>query len=128
MFSEPVDVARTALAKIAVDLSGLRLEEPVLSKRNLVGLVSNSVLLTLAVLGAFVPRNSAAQTSHTLWLCIATVCLTVYVSISAIGPVGLRYRISFDPVLWSLAAIWLTNLVARLRGGIHPSSTVGYPE
>jgi hypothetical protein len=121
LVAEPADVVWTALVKIAVGSVGLRTAEPYTSARNVVGLLSNSVLLVLAAFGAAVQRFRVGP-PRVLWRCIAGSNLLVYIGFSVFGPIGLRYRMSLEPVLWIYAASCLTYVAGRLRARI-PDAT-----
>lgn len=114
VLAEPADVARTAVVKIGVGLLGLKMEEPLLSARNLVAGLSNSILLILAAFGAGTLQLSAGRPQRMLWRCVAGSSLLVFVALSAFGPVGLRYRVGLEPVLWILASCCLMRMAGRL--------------
>lgn len=122
LLAEPADVVRTALVKIAVGSVGLKTSEPFMSARNLVGFLSNFVLLVLAAFGAAVLPFRVGRPQRVLWRCVAGSTLLVYTGLSIIGPIGLRYRMSLEPVLWICAASCLTYLAGRLPARI-PGAT-----
>jgi len=109
ILSQPGDVLQTAVVKIGVGLLGLRMEDPLFSARNLVAALSNSLLLAFAAFGAVAMRIEAGPRRE-LWRCISAASLLGYIGFSMFGPVGLRYRISLEPVLWILAAGGLVRL------------------
>src|SRR5262249_39118717 len=117
IIAKPEDVAHTAFVKIAVDLLGLKLEEPLWSARNLVAELSNLMLLVLAAIGVNMLPFSAQRPQLQLWRSIAASSLLAYVGLSVIGPVGLRYRISLEPVLWICAAGCLMHVGAHFLPG-----------
>jgi len=117
MIAKPADVIHTGLVKIPLALLGLELREPVSSTRNLVGSLSSSVLILLAACGAFAVRLRAERPQRLLWRCVAVSCLLTYAGLTFIGGIGLRYRISLEPVFWILAAACLTRAVEGLWNG-----------
>jgi hypothetical protein len=112
ILAQPGDVLRTAVVKIAVGLLGLRMEDSLFSARNLVAAMSNALLLAFAGYGAVVMQINEAP-YRVLWRCIWAASLLGYMMFAIIGPVGLRYRISLEPVLWILAAGGVTHLAER---------------
>lgn len=109
ILAQPGDVLRTAVVKIGVGLLGLRMEDSLFSARNLIAVVSNALLLAFAAFGAIVMRIDAGP-RRVLWRCILAASLLGYIGLSTFGPVGLRYRISLEPVFWILAAGGVVHL------------------
>jgi len=113
ILSHPADVAWTAAVKTSVGLVGLKTTESFWSRRNVVAWLSNLVLLVTAAFGvrALPLRHGSPQ--RVLWLCLTGSLLLVQVVFMALGPVGVRYRIDFEPVLWILAASCLVQWARR---------------
>jgi len=107
--SHPGDALRTAVTKMAVSLTGLDLSAPLISRRNIVALTSAATLIALAVAGmrkfADLCRGMAAGR---LILSAMAIVIGATALMLAIGPAGLRYRISLLPVLCLAAAAALT--------------------
>jgi hypothetical protein len=111
----PRDVARTAAFKLAVSLSGYDFSAPARSIRN-AGAVAASVLILLGGLwgAARLHAGGAFGTPAgrlTAAAAVATVCATLVMLL--IGPVGLRYRISFTGFLYLWAGILAATLSER---------------
>jgi hypothetical protein len=109
--THPIDVAKTALLKIAISMLGIRTTEPLRTLRNTVGLVSNAALLLLAALGLRRFHLRATVPQQLLWRCMAAASLFVFVALSIVGPIGVRYRMSLEPVLWIFAAGFLLSVI-----------------
>ena len=108
-----MDVAWTAIVKAGVGLIGLKTTEPFWSLRNAVSWISNFLLLGLAAFGARALVFRKPPQQRVLWLCMVGSTLLPQFLLVALGPVALRYRIDFEPVLWILAAACLVQLVHR---------------
>jgi hypothetical protein len=104
---EPLAVAAVALRKIGITLAGVRPNEPMTGARNLVAWLSNAALLLLAAVG--LPRlwRLGRGTSKVggLWLLALVAGATLPGLL--LGPIGMRYRIAMDGVLWLAAAATL---------------------
>jgi len=104
MLAHPLDVARTATIKLAVGMSGWSPPESPFTPRNLVAIVSNALLLLLAAHGAMTMQFPGGWPGPRLWLVIVAMAVLSFLALTCVGPVGLRYRMSLEPVLWILAA------------------------
>jgi hypothetical protein len=118
--SHPGDAVHTAVTKTAVSLTGLNLSAPLASRRNLVALTSAATMIALAIAGirrlVALCRGIAAGR---LILPAAGVVIGATALMLAIGPAGLRYRVSLLPVL-SLAAT--AALTSRRESRQSPTS------
>jgi hypothetical protein len=102
--SHPLDVARTAAAKIAVSLASVHPNLPLTTPRNLAAMLDNALLLILAGLGlARVARSPMA-------IVFAGMCV-VTLALLAIGPAGMRYWLTLRGALWILAAVSISSLL-----------------
>lgn len=110
---------RLSARKVLLSLSAIRPELPLGSTRNLVGLISSAALLLLAALGVYpyARRRSPSPRWAPVLLLVPLVITGVLVLL--IGPIGPRYRIALDGVLWILSAHALLSMAsgaaARLR-------------
>jgi hypothetical protein len=102
--SHPVEIIRNFGPKLAVAASGYKPEDSIRSLRNLIAFTSNGVLLLAALVGWFVRPRPADAGPRALWRCLLIVCPLMVLAIIAIGPIGLRYRMSVEPILWILGA------------------------
>jgi hypothetical protein len=120
--SDPVGAATTAGLKLLVSLTGFDFGSPPMGPRNVVAVVSSGVLGGLAVWGfALWRRRSEPSTASDAFVYLVVwVVGLVTTAMLVIGPVGLRYRVSFT-MLWYLAAAF-----AIQRGlGAMPWSRAG---
>jgi hypothetical protein len=119
MRTHPVDVAITAAFKIAISFSGLDLGRPVASPRNLVALITHTLLLAAGAWGLWQWRRRPS--SEAAWvMTLAAIAFVVTLAFLAVGPVGLRYRIGFAGFLYIGVAAWWS---AR-RGAARPAANV----
>lgn len=106
MASHPLDVARTAAAKIAVSLASVHPNVRLTAPRNLAAMLTNAVLLVLAAFG--LKRFPSAP---------IVIIVAVTLALLAIGPAGMRYWLTLRGALWILAAVTCIRFVARARVG-----------
>ena len=118
--AHPVDVSGTALLKGVLSLTGIRPEMPIRAPRNLIALVTNVVLLVLAMCGAPTLLASCSQTTRARVQLVFGIIVTVGMLMLLIGPIGLRYRITLDGVLWIVAVAGLYRLGSRLGAPSGP--------
>jgi hypothetical protein len=103
MASHPLDVARTAVAKIGVSIASIHPDLPLTAPRNLAAMLDNALLLILAGVGlARFARSPVA-------IVFAGMCL-VTLALLAIGPAGMRYWLTLRGALWILAAFSISGL------------------
>ncbi len=86
--------------------------------------LSNSAVILLALGGGFAARLRAERPVLLLWRCVAVSCLLTYAGLTFVGGIGLRYRISLEPVFWILAAACVARAVEGLRNGRSSVSTI----
>lgn len=124
--AHPLDVATTAAFKTAVSLTGYDFRSPTFSARNLVAAGAALVLLGAGLPGLWRLRATLSRSergvaaSHTprdvAVLCAASVALVTLLML-AIGPTGLRYRISLAGLLHiGFAAAILTRAASVAHG------------
>jgi hypothetical protein len=103
--ANPGDAFQTAVMKTAVSLTGLNLSVPLASRRNVVALTSTLLMMALALAGMrrFAGLCRGAESGR-LILVAAVIVAGATALMLAIGPAGLRYRISLLPVLCLAAA------------------------
>jgi len=109
--AHPVDELRLMTRKAFYTLTAIRPELPVMSARNLVGIAANVVTFVLAALGVAVllrDRERARRISSLL-LILLPLLLTGLLAI-LIGPIGMRYRIAIDGIVWILAGMGLLRI------------------
>lgn len=100
------DVAQTALVKAIVSISGIRPEEPLSDRRNVVALVDNLTLLLLAAIALplRIARPPARDRSPLILLAASAAVVAAFL---LIGPSGIRYWLDLRPAAWVLAATLL---------------------
>jgi hypothetical protein len=114
MMAHPFDVMKTAGLKIAVTLAGIRPELRWLSKRNLPALaVNGSMLLLTACWISLALARRIRVDAALVWLLGIVACAAL--AVLAIGPIGWRYRITIDGVLWLASAWALVHFSRSLR-------------
>ena len=98
--------------KALFTLTGLRPELPLASSRNLVGIASNlgTFLLAAFGIGALLRDRQEARRIRPLLLMLLPVVLTAVLAV-LIGPIGMRYRIAADGVVWILAGMGVIRIV-----------------
>ena len=110
--AHPVDELLLMARKAFYTLTAIRPELPLMSSRNLVGIVSNVVTFVLVALGVgalWRDREPAGRISPVLLL-LLPLLLTGVLAI-LIGPIGMRYRIALDGVVWMFAGIGVLRIV-----------------
>jgi hypothetical protein len=119
MTSHPIQVAKTAVAKIAISIASVHPDVSLTAPRNLAAMLDNAVLLVLAALGL---SRFPAKTA------LAGMCL-ITLALLAFGPAGMRYWLTLRGALWILAALTVMRLAQSLARGsasgipVQPSST-----
>jgi hypothetical protein len=114
ILGHPLDVIHTALLKLALSISGVRPELPLGSARNVVALVSNALLIVLAVWGARILLSSMTPDARAAMVTIFGIVVSVGLLMLVAGPIGLRYRITLDGVLWIAAGAAVVRLLDTL--------------
>jgi hypothetical protein len=107
--AHPGDALLTAVTKMGVSLTGVDPSAPFVSRRNIVALTSAATMIALALAG----RRKFGELCRGLaggLLILSAVGMVIVATalMLAIGPAGLRYRISLLPVLCLAAAAALT--------------------
>jgi hypothetical protein len=112
--SHPIGFLETAALKIVVSLSGFDFARPATSLRNVAALASNIVLLSIGPIGLIRWRARMKGQPEERFLTAAFVILAGVTLVGlALGPAGLRYRISLAGFLYLGAGL----TVATLRSG-----------
>jgi hypothetical protein len=117
--AHPGEELRLMANKAFFTLTALRPELPVTSWRNLGGIVSNFITFVLAAIGvgALVRDRQQARRIRPFLLMLLPLVLTG-VLVVLIGPIGMRYRIATDGVVWILAGMGVLRIVdGRWREG-----------
>jgi hypothetical protein len=119
--AHPIGELQLVARKAFFTLTGLRPELPLSSPRNLVGVVSNFITFLLAAIGigALLHDRQQATRNRPLFLLLLPLVLTGVLAI-LIGPIGMRYRIAIDGVVWILAGMGVLRIV---DGWWHPDRT-----
>jgi len=114
--AHPVDELLLMTRKTLYTLTAIRPELPVMSSRNLVGIVANVVTFVLAALGVGVLlRDRERARRITPLLLILLPLLVTGVLAILIGPIGMRYRIAIDGVVWIFAGMGLLRIADGWR-------------
>jgi len=116
--AHPIKELQLMARKAFFTLTGLRPELPPASLRNLVGVASNIITFLLAVIGigALLHDRQQARRIRPFLLMLLPLVLTG-VGAVLIGPIGMRYRIAIDGVVWILAGLGVLRIV---DGRWHP--------
>jgi hypothetical protein len=113
MASHPLDVARTAAAKIAVSIASVHPDLPLTAPRNLAAMLENALLLVLAGFGlARFARSPVAIIFAAMGL--------ITLALLAFGPAGMRYWLTLRAACWILTASTLIRLIPRTLSSSAP--------
>lgn len=125
MTANPLGVLAAVPIKAWVTLTGWDFGAPARSPRNLVSLATNAVLLLLAAAGVVTTmrRWKGSDPAHQLLLAAALTGGGAVILLLVIGPVGLRYRMTIEPLLWLSAAVFISD-----RFGPASRPTRGEPQ
>jgi hypothetical protein len=109
---------RLSMRKAFFTVLSLRPELPLLAPRNLVGIVANTVALFFAAIGlvALVRERSEWREQRRYLVLLVPVAVAVSCAV-LIGPIGARYKIALDGVVWILSAAGLLALPDAWRRG-----------
>ena len=110
--AHPIKELQLMARKAFFTLTGLRPELPLASPRNLVGVASNIITFLLAGIGigALLQDRQQARRIRPFLLMLLPLVLTGVVAV-LIGPIGMRYRIAIDGVVWILAGMGVLRIV-----------------
>jgi nitroreductase len=114
--AHPVQELLLMARKALFTLTAIRPELPLMSSRNLVGVASNVITFLLAVLGiGALWREPERMRRISPYLLILLPLFVTGLLAILIGPIGMRYRIAIDGVLWMFAGMGVLRIVdARL--------------
>jgi hypothetical protein len=104
--SHPLDVARTAAAKIAVSVTSIHPNLPLTAPRNLASIAINVLLIMLALFGF--ARFARSPTI----VPFAILCLVTFAMLT-VGPAGMRYWLTLRGALWIAAAVSISGSLPR---------------
>jgi hypothetical protein len=107
----PSEFSRLAARKAFYTFTSIRPEQQLASPRNLVGLGANVLLFvvgTFGLTGWLRDRQQRSRSKPYAMLLIPLVLTTLLVV--AIGPIGMRYRIALDGILWICAGMGVLRL------------------
>lgn len=114
--SNPLDVAKTAAFKVLVSLSGFDFSSPPFSTRNVVAVGSRLVILLLGPVGLWqIRRRISPSLTRDMVVLITAVTVGYTLLLLAIGPTGLRYRISLDGFLFLGVATVIVDTISSAR-------------
>jgi len=122
--AHPIKELQLMARKAFFTLTGLRPELPLASPRNLVGVASNIITFLLAAIGirALLQDRQRARRIRPFLLMLLPLVLTGVVAV-LIGPIGMRYRIATDGVLWIVAGMGVLGIVGEREHPEPNSST-----
>lgn len=112
--SHPADVAISAAFKLAISLTGFDYASPAASSRNIGSLTASVAILATGLWGLFTCRWRGAIGQLVAVAAAATASVTLLMLL--IGPVGLRYRISFTGFLYLGSGLLLASVIERATG------------
>ncbi len=117
--AHPVEAVKTSLLKLSLTLTGISIDKPLASSRNVGAALWNLLAFSLALRGFLLLRSTLNQGRLPL-ACVVLVALTVPTIVALlVGPIGLRYRIAFDGILWIAGAGAILNYLRRLAVRSH---------
>ena len=123
--SHPWDVAKTAAFKTVVSLSGYDFRSRPLSARNVVSAGAALLLIGLGLPGLLRAWSTLADSRlRDMALLLSATVVTVTLVMLAIGPTGLRYRISLAGLLHIGIAAAIVTRVAPVTHGVPISRIV----
>jgi membrane glycosyltransferase len=114
--AHPADELLLMARKAFYTLTAIRPELPLTSSRNIVGIASNVITFVLATLGIaalWQDRERASQAGPFLLILLPLVLTSVLAIL--IGPIGMRYRIAIDGVVWMFAGLGVLRIVDGRR-------------
>lgn len=122
--THPIATVQTWARKSAYTLLAIRPELPLVSTRNLVGIASNMFTLALAAFGLVAVYRSRGHPHRAVPAAALLVIPLVATGVASIlvGPIGARYRIALDGVLWICAAHGLMRAADIARHGLGQRS------
>jgi hypothetical protein len=124
--AHPGDVLVTGVFKTAISLLGIQANLPLTSTRNLVPMLFNSVMIVAAAIGVWRwSRDAPLDDRRLLALTAASVIVWTLPGLM-LGPVGLRYRMTFG-VLVAIGAALNARTIVRPSGPIRQVSSNGEP-
>lgn len=100
----PLASLKLSARKAAYTMGAIRPEIPMASRRNLVGLAASAITVVLATLGAISILRAQSRTRMVAAALLVAPLAATNAVVMLIGPIGARYRIALDGVLWILAA------------------------
>ena len=111
MKANPLGVLAAVPIKAWVTLTGWDFAMPAKSPRNLVSLATNAILLLLATAGVATTlrRWQWRNPAHQLLLAVALTGGGAVILLLVIGPVGLRYRMTIEPLVWLSASVFVRD-------------------
>lgn len=111
----PLDVAVDSVRKVVVSTIGVAPQKPLYSPRNMAAIASTLLLALGAWMGLYAVRRHCRIKPRVFWMHTSFLMLLVF-GMLAIGPIGLRYRLLFDGVLWSLCGLGVVRVIDHLKG------------
>lgn len=123
--SHPWDVAKTAVFKTLVSLSGYDFRSAPLSARNIVAGIAALLLVALGFRGLLCVWPTLVDSRlRDMSLLIAATVVTATLAMLAVGPTGLRYRVSLAGLLYIGVAAAIVTRVAPVTHGFSLSRIV----
>jgi len=115
MVRHPVSVFQTGILKAFLSLLGIRPNESWRNLRNGVSIVANLAVLPFAFLGVWhPPRKQEPWLRHVrLILCLAIT--GVVGALLALGPIGFRYCLPLEGLLWIFTGVGIAHVIDRAR-------------
>ena len=120
--THPGTEVATVARKLLYTATGLRPWVPVRSPRNVVALAANALTFALAAAGAAaIVRDRERRRRLAPVAALVAPLVATEVLVLLVGPIGLRYRIVLDGVLWTAAAVGVLHLLDRLHARPDPA-------
>ena len=124
--ANPGDVLVTGVFKTAISVLGIQANLPLTAIRNLVPMLFNSVMIVAAAVGLWRWRRDASPEDRRLLALTAASVIVWTLPGLMLGPVGLRYRMTFG-VLVAIGAALNARTTARPSAPIRQVSSNGEP-
>ena len=119
ILAQPRRLAAFALHKVGMSLVGLRPELPLSALRNVVALLTTTLLGVAALLGLRRAWRMRAPMLRLPAVAAGLLGLELF-AVLVLGPVGVRYWVAWRPVVWILAALGVSYAQASGAGAKAP--------
>ncbi len=127
MKAHPVDVLITGAFKLGISLLGIRPEVSLVSLRNVGAIASSLVLYALATWGFYLLKLSLPKQVGSIVGWLFGVIGIVVIGMLIFGPIGIRYRLMLDSIMWIGGAAALVDWCKRRGCCLEEASRESVP-